>query len=257
MVGGPTNFREVIANSFERRVMRNPRYSLRAFAKYLDIDVASLSKILNGKRTIGLRLSKRLGAKLGLEPSEVDFYYKKSRCGYKPQKSDQKEYEQVAEDHFKIISDWHHFAILELISTKDFKPQINWISKRLQISPTAVSMAIKRLQSLGMVKVEGLNLVDDTSGFQSCLPKSRSTLAYKNHQLQLLDKAKSALELVPLAQRDQTGVMMAVNSEQLGLARKEIQKFRRRIDKILSLKQKSKDEVYQLCISFFPLTTRY
>jgi transcriptional regulator with XRE-family HTH domain len=49
---------------FRRRHKRNPSYSLRAFAQYLEISPSFLSQVLSGKRSMGVltlsKVSKRL-----------------------------------------------------------------------------------------------------------------------------------------------------------------------------------------------------
>ena len=60
---------------------------------------------------------------------------------------------------FKIISDWYHYAILELTELKEFESDINWISQRLGISKIEAHMGIKRLKNIGlMVEDEDGNL---------------------------------------------------------------------------------------------------
>src|SRR3954470_2795889 len=50
--------------------LRNRAYSLRAFARKLEISPAALSEILNGKRNVSKRLAERLVNNLVLPPIE-------------------------------------------------------------------------------------------------------------------------------------------------------------------------------------------
>ena len=64
-------FLQFLQQELERRCQKNPRYSLRSFAKYLEIDPSALSKILNGKRPLGKRLIRRFAFKLALTQEET------------------------------------------------------------------------------------------------------------------------------------------------------------------------------------------
>ncbi len=64
-------FLNYLQQELERRCQKNPRYSLRSFAKFLEIDPSALSKILNGKRPLGKRLIRRFAYRLGLTQEET------------------------------------------------------------------------------------------------------------------------------------------------------------------------------------------
>lgn len=50
----------ILAEEFERRRIRNPRYSMRAFAKAIGISQSQLSLILSGKRRISVRQAMKI-----------------------------------------------------------------------------------------------------------------------------------------------------------------------------------------------------
>lgn len=60
------SFREVLQEELIRRRARNPRYSLRAFARALALDHSSLSQLLRGRRRVTTRAIRRIGAILRL-----------------------------------------------------------------------------------------------------------------------------------------------------------------------------------------------
>ena len=65
------DLRALLGAELRRRRERNPRYSLRAFARALGTDHAALSRILERRRRLTPRAVRRLGARLGLAPSEI------------------------------------------------------------------------------------------------------------------------------------------------------------------------------------------
>lgn len=67
-------FVKFLLEDFKLRQIKNPRYSMRAYAKFLNIDQSSLAKILKGKRSCGPRLSRKLYSVLN--GSEDGFHFK-------------------------------------------------------------------------------------------------------------------------------------------------------------------------------------
>jgi hypothetical protein len=55
-----------------RRRERNPRYSLRAFARRLGTHHSTLSRLLQRRRRLTPRAVRRLGERLGLSPMQID-----------------------------------------------------------------------------------------------------------------------------------------------------------------------------------------
>lgn len=61
---------EILKDEFNRRRGVNRNYSLRAYAKFLDIDSGSLSAILNSTRPIPISKIKIFSLKLKLSPEQ-------------------------------------------------------------------------------------------------------------------------------------------------------------------------------------------
>ena len=60
-----------LRTEFRRRLARNPRYSMRAFARALDVHHTTLSRILDGSRGLSHPMLRRLAARLAMSPDEV------------------------------------------------------------------------------------------------------------------------------------------------------------------------------------------
>src|ERR1700733_14993200 len=69
-----TCFRLFLQAELGRRCAKNPHYSLRAFAKFLAVDHATISQVLRGKRPLTARMISRLGIRLGLDRVAIDGY---------------------------------------------------------------------------------------------------------------------------------------------------------------------------------------
>ena len=153
-------------------------------------------------------------------------------------------------DAFKIISDWHHLAILELTYLDEFKNDVKWISKTLGISPAAVETAIERLKKAGLLKEKSGKLVA-TEDF-SAIGEDKPSHAIKNFHKQIMERALSALFVQSLEERDFSSVMMAIHQSKLPQAKELIRKFKKEFAALVT-DTDSKDSVYCLGIQFFNL----
>src|SRR5438105_2196819 len=68
------DFRLYLQSELVRRCKSNPKYSLRAFAKFLGTDSSRLSKILKDVRPVGGKLIEQFGSRLGLNPIDIESF---------------------------------------------------------------------------------------------------------------------------------------------------------------------------------------
>lgn len=257
------SFRLYLQNELLRRCEKNPAYSLRAFARTLGYDVATLSKILKGQRGIGRITIEKLGMKLGLSPAEVTSFMDKRRAGGKAAKNAARadhdsvpiDYQQLTLDSFKVISDWYHYAILETMALDHFKPDPKWIARTLGITVSEVNAAVERLQRIDLIEItpDG-RWIDRTDGTSTTAGNPFSAVAFRKLQRQVLEKALVAIEEVPIERRDQTSVMMAIDSNLIPEAKERIKTFRRELSRFLNRSSLKRDAVYQLGVSLYPVT---
>jgi hypothetical protein len=71
---GGVHLQDELQAEFARRKQRNPRYSLRAFARDLATSHASLSQVLHGRRQVSSRMAGLLGHRAGMSADDI------SRC---------------------------------------------------------------------------------------------------------------------------------------------------------------------------------
>lgn len=241
---GNSKFRNYLNSELEKRQSKNEGYSLRAFARFLDIDPPTLSKIMNGKKLIGNRLIKRLSDRLGadhLNFASTDIEQIKEN------------FRLINEDTIQFMSKWYYYGILELLEVEDFKNDSEWIAKRLGITKHQAKTAIERMLRLDMLSEKDGELIDNTGGKSTFIGKEVSSSARREHQRDILELALDALEDVDPLLRDQSSMTLAFNTEYLPEVKDLIKKFRRDLSKFVDSKEQ-KNEVYNLGISFYPVT---
>ena len=197
----------------------------------------------------------RLGSSLGLSP-EVVREFTKTMDIRKSELDQFIEFEQRDLDNFDCISKWYHYATLELMHVKNFRTDVKWIAKRLNISVSETKGAIDRLIRLGYIKVNQDGKWQDlTSGYTtSATNSSQTTVAKKNHQKEIFSKALNAIDEYSIDQRSHSGVTLAVDTKNIDKVRELVKKFRQELLTYLEQSNSEANEVYQLCVAFFPLT---
>jgi uncharacterized protein (TIGR02147 family) len=245
-----------LQNTFAERCRSNEQYSLRAYAKSLNVPVSSLSEIMNEKRPLTKNLRDKIGLALNMSQEQIENFDVQEHGNSKKSAQERidADYRQIALDSFYIISEWHHYGILQLIRTKEFKNNPKWIASRLNIETDNARVAIERLIRVGVIEIQkDGTLKDVTMGKTSHLKSDFTNEQLKNFQIKALEKAIHSIKEVPIELRDNTTMTMAISKKALPFAKEEIKKFRRQLTKKLEAFDEP-DEVYQLAIGLNPLT---
>jgi hypothetical protein len=236
--------RDLLTSEFNKKKALNPRYSKRSFAKYLEIDSSYLVKIFADKRKLSystlLGILDRLALPEHLRQELVEYNVP--------------HFTPIKTDEFRLIADSYHYAILELVKLTKINVTLPYIVEKLEISQREAEAAIERLIRLGL-------LAQKENGQFVCL-KNNTTIsnkytdeAFRLMQRQILKKAVTALDTVPLADRDQSSITLCVDKKRIPEAKRRIKKFRRSLMKYLE-NGKVRDDVYYISISLFPATKR-
>lgn len=247
-----------IRREFIEYKKKNANLSVRSFAKRTDIPNGRMSELLSGKRRLTAHLANKISEGLLYDPKKklelMELIEKESKehPQRKAPQHHQTHFTNIDEDMFYLISDWYHFAILNLISTRDFKNSAKWIAKRLAITTPEAQDALDRLKRLGLTELKNRKLRRTNKNLATTtdIPSA----AIKRFHKQNLENAITALGDVPVELRDITSITMPTNPEQLQKAKSKIKKMRREISKILE--DCDPTEVYTLNIQLIPLTKR-
>lgn len=229
-----------LQREFIRRCRKNPSYSLRAYAKYLEIDQSFLSKILNGKRAITEDIEQKLETKLGT-------------VGRLKKLSQKDPFLSLQEDEYEMISSWSHFAILELMKTKSFKPKVDWVAQQLGIHEQEVKDALERLQRLGFVKLTAKRWVLVSKNHVWTNGAATSS-ARRKLQMDLTGKSALAIENIPFEHREHASLTVAIDSRRIPELKKKVQGLLRELADYMQPCEQGLDSVYQVNLSFFPIT---
>lgn len=234
-VYGCSNYRDILCRRFTERQVENPGYSMRDFARDLGMAVSSLSEVLSGKHGLSQRSAASLAVHLGLGANERRFFcdlveseHGRSQQGREMARSRltlRRTASHLDADQFNLISEWYHLAILELMTTRGFKHDIDWIASTLGISRMQADMAIQRMTRLGLLSCD--------NGRFKVLKSSTTTtddvpsVAIRRFQSEILEKARHALNFQSVEEREIASVVVSIRKDDLPAARKMIKEFRR------------------------------
>ena len=262
MGAGMDYYIKQLNNELSNRCERNSRYSVRAFARALQIDPGALSRILSGKQIPSYKLTQNLMESLKLDPSEQDKFLNSvaqsqrergiSRLHPMFSKKNKRtpKISDLSIDLYRIIADWYHFTIMELTTTEEFDPSPHAIAKELGISITEVKLALERLIRLELLENKDGGYVR-TEAQLSTTDKHITTPALKKNQRQFLEKAIESLENDPIEERNMSSMTMAIDPKKLPQAKQMIRDFNQFLCSFLESGEKK--QVYNMSIAIFPL----
>ena len=236
-------------------VRRNPRFSLRSFAKQLGIDHSTLSQVLRRRRRLSPRALEAVGKRMGLGEEAIRGYA--ASATKKPISTSLREDIRSLNfdlDTFQLLSVWYHYAILELIQVQGFKTDSRWIANTLGIAVEDVNIALQRLLRLGLLEMSGRDRWIDKSGDAEFGSAALTEAASNQMNQEILELAADALKRIPSQLRIHRQVVVALDSRRLSRLKRLTDEFVSELQSLVS-ESDAKDDVYQVEISFFPVTT--
>lgn len=234
-----------LLKELKRRQAKRPQYSLRCFAKTLQISPATLSLVLSGKRSMSLRVAKQVAEKLGLTAEERIQFLQLAP------KETLTEEAPLDLESFKAMSDWYYVAILSLSHIEGAKADPAWIASKLQISESTARGAFERLKRLGLIAVSGRTFRQTRKRLS--ISSSHSSAAIREFHRQNLEHAKDSIENVPKEERYLTSLTVATNEDGYANALVKIDTFLRDLNRTLS-QGNAHNQVYTLSVQLFPRT---
>lgn len=245
---------EKLKESLSEKQRSNPSYSLRAFARFLDIHGSTLSQVLNSKRGLPLKRAKDVVDKLDLSPKERTLFMEsffRSKTDIDEIGIDKLDKRFILdESYFKVIAEWEHYAALELFKLEGFNFSLVNVSHKLEIEPIRAEVVINNLINCNLIMKENGEYKKVYSDVKTTEDITSSALR-KSHK-ETLHMGLNKLEEIEVELRDFSSTTVAVDLEKIPEAKTIIREFRQKMTALL--RDGKKTDVYQLAIQFYPLT---
>ncbi len=226
---------------------RNPKYSLRAFARASGVSHTVLSLVLNGKRSLSRKAARKLADFLALSAEGRQTLLSRDEAS-RPRV----EYQRLTLDTFSVIADWYHYAILSYLELPGSRFEALHLAQKLGIEVNVAEAAMARLVRLGLVMVTAAGATVPT-GLALKVENTVSTAATRRFHRQLLEKAGEALDRVAIEERDFSSMTLILDPAEVPYAKKKIQDFRRNL--VAELEKRGRPQkVYKLSVQLFPVS---
>ena len=262
------DYRAILRTHLEDRIRVNSHYSMRAFARDLGLSPSRLSQILNHRLGLSQEAAAKLAKGLSLSEKEAHYFCELVKAEDARSKTQRQlaqkavvQFEKMREemhtlndDVFKALSDWYHFALVELyrVHPKSYNEDAK-TAKAFGVSVVQVREAKDRLLRLKLIEKDKSAI--RVSGVFTTTNEVPSQ-AIRTYHKQILAKAAQAIEMQGVEERDFSGVVFPMRKSDIPKFKEEIRQFRRKIQSE-ALSHATKDsDVHCLSIQFFRLTNR-
>lgn len=266
MVVRETDFRQILHKELTHRCEQNPRYSLRAFARDLNISASRLSEILNQKQGLSSGAALKIAKILGFDDRESQHFCDlvSAKHARSPKEREEAKLRLLKQDFekerderfhlqldaFKIISDWYHLGILELMKCKGFRHESKWISRRLGVPLIQIELALDRLVRVGLLqKLNGEFVATQKDGW---VPGGIPSADIRKFHRQVLEKALQAMSMQAIQERMFTTRFLTLDRKDLPAAFSLIQEFQDRFCEQFQ-SEEPKDRLYCMSMQLFKI----
>jgi uncharacterized protein (TIGR02147 family) len=227
-----------------------------------------MHQIVKGYRPLTLKTANKIIAVLELDRTEALYLTSLiSYCNAKDTATREKYFQvlqdikrkslpsELDRDLLEYFSLWYNPVIWELVGTKGFQSDINWIAKRIvpNLKPNQVKNSLELLQRLGFITYDAeqktyLQTVDRISSGHRV--KGLALIAFHHS---MIDHAKASLTAVSGDRRDISSVTLSVDNATAQRLRALIHAFQLQL---LDEAERSGtgDQIYQVNIQLFPFT---
>lgn len=241
------DLRLILKKEFNRRMRKNPKYSLRAFAKALGISHSAVSELISGRRRFSTRNVARIG-------STLKWSKEKMTTALHALQKDPGSYTSLDSQQAHQLDAWYYNAILELFLIEGFEPAPQWIAHALKLEEVTVVAALAKLIELGFLSVTRNGNLKVRTSKTTTLGNVQSKDSILRVQKQNLEKQIESLAINPVEIQSSMGLTIPMDPIDLPEARKIIFRCMKELDSLLNRKGARRTEVYRLQLGLFPLT---
>ena len=247
---------QVIRETLSKKQRLNESYSLRAFSRDIGMDSSTLSQVLNGKRSFPFKNCEVVSKALRLTPIEkmkfVESVMKKRVLLDSIALHKKEDGYLLDESHYRIISEWEHYAALTLLDLNEFKMNVLSVSDRLGITKLRAETVIQNLLNAKLIHtLENGNFNKSQQSVRTT--EDIASQALKESHIETLELGKQKLESASVDERDYSSINFAFDPSQMTELKLIIREFRKKVSNLTEA-GKNKSEIYQLGIQVYPLT---
>lgn len=242
---------DMLKQEFLDRKSRRSQYSERAFARDLDLSSGFISLLFNGKRSLSPRTSLKIVKNLNWSELKTKQFMESVHASQLVENKKEKVIKPAVEDyeleldHFRLVSNVQHFAVLEFIQSRKVA-SVEMIAEYLGLEKLECEMLLKRLLRLSLI-------VEDKKGYKTS-PKNRKlggtpSEAIRNYHKQAIKMAHEAVDAQDFSKRELRALTLSIDPKKMKQAKASIDRFIKDFNNKYG--NKSGGEIYQLNVQMF------
>lgn len=255
------DFRVFLNDEFQRRLMRNSKYSLRAYARDIDISFSRLSETLSSQVGMSVDSAHKIATRLKMSDLEREYFLnlilskhartagaRKKAAQVVAQYKTKRIFSLLRENHVGILSKWYYPALIELLTIEKV-PVVPDIAGALKIPPEEVLAAALHLSEQGFIERGENGIWTKTTAFLKIESPTPSALIRDYHKT-VLRQASEAIEEQPIDQRKYLTTFFQMRKGSIAEARKELEEFNEAFIKKYTAEQNA-EVVYGFSLQMF------
>lgn len=247
----------LLNEDYRKRNIRNNAYSIRAFAKQLEVNAGVLNQIMNGKRGLPYQVAEKIIGKLDLTEKEQDlfmrsaFYSKQELDILQKERSYKNVFLMTDQEKFcKVMSEWEYFAFIALMDVFNFSDNIEWAAKKLNISLGRMEEVISVLLKLDIIKKGHKTYTGDFDKITSQI--ERDSHMFKVVQKNNLNMAIEKIDKYTSEECHFSSITLAIQPRNIQRAKLLTEEFILRLTSLLE--DGNQEDVYKCCVQLFPIS---
>jgi uncharacterized protein (TIGR02147 family) len=256
------DYRGILQQELLKRLARNAQYSLRAFARDLDLSPGFLSALLGHRKGLSETRAAAVAAKLVLPEHEQKLFSLLVRLETTEVPDEEARIQtQINEIHaanrvqnqihdlqlenFKVTGDWYHLAIRELVEFKNCTGP-DWIAERLSLRVETVIEALDRLHRIGILEKTETGW---KRGAPHVVVPATPSECIRSFHRSYLESAIEAIETQPVNARILYTSVMPIAVDAIPKIQEKMTRFGSEV--IGTTETADKEQLYCLSMSFF------
>ncbi|MNL02224.1 hypothetical protein D3C87_1227250 [compost metagenome] len=254
---------EILQKEFDRRIAKNPQYSLRGFARDLSVSASWLSEVFKNKKGISEGTAEKLCLALKLSRQDSKLFVLSVRARYSRSNADRDQAsndlrtnlerndlsKKFSKNEQESMVHWVYDAILEMIELDHCEHTPEWLAREINLPSKIIVEALAKMQDLNLLTFKG-------NKFQSVYKESETSYdissdSLREYHRQILKKAESALNQQPIHQREFINMTLSFDKSEMEEAKKAIRQFQRSFADRFYPQNGPKNSVYQFSLQLF------
>jgi len=262
------DYRQFLRDAYSEKKMTSRSFSYRSFAEKAGVGSPSyLKAVMDGQRNLTSDTARGFARAFGLNKQETRFFIAlvamnqarttKDRSFYFEELSripKFRETKKLERNQYAYYTRWYCPVIRELAAREDFREDPQWIAEQIRPSITAkqAEEALSLLQALDLLRRDKKGRWVQTKQLVTTGPELRSLTTRSFHR-EMLFRASTALDEVPLEEREVGGITVRLTMEQVNWLKERLREIRQEI-----LQQdgtgKGPEAIYHFAFQLFPVS---